>query len=55
MEGVKTWLSSQVADFLEIGIQKLCCEAVYGCTYFFIYIYFFLVACFVNSSPEFTF
>jgi histone-lysine N-methyltransferase SETMAR len=23
MEGVKTWLSSQVADFYDIGIQKL--------------------------------
>jgi hypothetical protein len=23
MEGAKTWLSSQVADFLETGIQKL--------------------------------
>jgi hypothetical protein len=23
MEGVKTWLSSQVADFFDIGIQKL--------------------------------
>jgi hypothetical protein len=23
MEGVKTWLSSQAADFLDTGIQKL--------------------------------
>jgi hypothetical protein len=23
MEGVKTWLSSQAADFFDIGIQKL--------------------------------
>jgi hypothetical protein len=23
MEGVRTWLSSQVADFFDIGIQKL--------------------------------
>jgi hypothetical protein len=23
MEGVKTWLSSQVADFFDTGIQKL--------------------------------
>jgi hypothetical protein len=23
MEGVKTWLSSQAADFSDIGIQKL--------------------------------
>jgi hypothetical protein len=64
MDGVKTWLSSQVTDFFDIGIQKLIphCDKCLssGSDYVekqlkyvhFLYIIklFFLIACFVNSS-----
>jgi hypothetical protein len=68
MEGVKTWLSSQAADFFDTGIQKLI--PLYdkylssggdyvekSLKYVRIFIYnniCFLIVCFVNSSPEVT-
>jgi hypothetical protein len=68
MDGVKTCLSSQVADFFEIGIQKLISrydkclnssgnyvEKQLKDVPIFLYNIFFLIACFVNGSPEFTF
>jgi hypothetical protein len=68
MEDVKMWLSSQVADFFDTGIQKLRPHVTSAsiptvtmlrsslCVNVFLYIILsFLVACFVNSSPEVTF
>jgi hypothetical protein len=61
MEGFKTWLSSQAADFLDTGIQKLilrwwlCWEVASVGTYFLYMVSFSLIFCFVNSSPEVTF
>jgi hypothetical protein len=68
MEGVKTWLSLQVADFFDTGIQTLIlrykCLNCGGGDYvekwlkyvcIFLYIIVFFVACFVKSSPEVTF
>jgi hypothetical protein len=69
MDGVKMWLSSQVTDFFDTGIQKLipqydeCLNS--GSDYVekqlkyvhFLYIIklSFLIACFVNSSLEVAF
>jgi hypothetical protein len=59
MEGVKTWLSSQAADFFHTGIYKLiprydeCLNS--GGDYAekqLKYVQFLLIACFVNSSLE---
>jgi hypothetical protein len=68
MECVKTWLSSQAADFFDTSIQKLiaqwhvpqfwrwlCWEVAQVCMYFLYIIIFLVTACFVNSSPESTF
>jgi hypothetical protein len=70
MEGVKTWLSSQVANFFDTGIQKLnpdmtsasllavtTLRSSLSMYVFLLYIitFFFLNACFVNSSPKVTF
>jgi hypothetical protein len=69
MEGVKTWLSSQAADFFDNGIQKRIprynkglnaggdyIEKWLKCTCVFLYIInIFLIASFVNSSLEVTF
>jgi hypothetical protein len=68
MEGVKTWLSSQTADFFERGIKNVFPNAtrasVPGVTTFrsslSLYVYFlfntfFLIAYFVNNSSEITF
>jgi hypothetical protein len=64
VESVKTCVRSQAADFFDTGVQKLIPQ--YKClnsggdyvkkirTYFRTQ-YFFLVDCFVNSSPEVTF
>jgi hypothetical protein len=66
MEGVKTWLSSQATDFFHTGIQKLiphmtCARnpavttlgSILSMYVFLVYNNFFLIACFVNSSPEY--
>jgi hypothetical protein len=66
MEGVKTWPSAQAVDYFDTGIQKLFPHttlasilavttlrsslSVYVCIY--VHNNFFLIACFVNSSPE---
>jgi hypothetical protein len=58
MEGVKTWLSSQAADLLDTSVTiptvttlksslNMCVLSVYN--------NLFLIACFVNRSPEVTF
>jgi hypothetical protein len=68
IESVKTWLSSQLADFFDIGIQNLfpydtnasvlavttlkSSISIYIC---FVYNNFFVIACFVNSSPKVAF
>jgi hypothetical protein len=68
MECVKTWLNSQAADFFGTGIQKptprydKCCNACGDCVgkcfkyvHICYVIIYFLIARFVNSSPEVTF
>jgi hypothetical protein len=68
MEGVKTWLSSQAADFFDTGIQKFIpqydkclnsggdhIEKWLKYVHTFVYNIFFIVARFVSSSPEVTF
>jgi hypothetical protein len=68
MEGVETWLSSQVADFFDAGVHKLIprydkclnsggdyVESSLSMHVFLAYNIFFLIACFVNNSPEVTF
>jgi hypothetical protein len=68
MEDVKTWLNSQASDFFDTGIQNLFPDMT-GASIpmvtmlrsslrmyvFFVYNFFFLIACFVNSSLEVTF
>jgi hypothetical protein len=68
-EGVKTWLSSQAADFYDTGIQNLFPDTTSASipevtmlrsslgayTFFICNKIVFLIACFVNSSPEVTF
>jgi hypothetical protein len=61
MEGVKTFLSSQAADFFDTVIQKLIRmlrSSVSTYVFFFLFtriIFSFLIACFFNSSQEFAF
>jgi hypothetical protein len=68
MEGVKTWLISQDADFSDTGIQNLfprykclssgddCVEKFLKDVCIFLYIInIFVNACFVNSSEQVTF
>jgi hypothetical protein len=65
MEGATKWLSSQAAHFLDTGTQVVfphtsvsipAGTTVRSClSMYFLYILFFLVACFVNSSPGVTF
>jgi hypothetical protein len=64
MEGVRMWLSSQVADFLDTGIKNLfpdksatipavtMLRSSLSMHVFFVYNTFFPIACFVNCSPE---
>jgi hypothetical protein len=67
MEGVKIWLSSKVADFFDTGIQKLipntgasipavtALKSTKIVRILFLHIItFFLIACFVTSSPGVT-
>jgi hypothetical protein len=62
MEGVRTWLSSQVADFFDSGIQTLFPDTINASItavttlrsslsmyVFFVYNDFFLIACFFSS------
>jgi hypothetical protein len=61
MEGVRTWLSSQAADIFGTGIQNLfpdtTCASILAVTtqLKFVIQLSFLIAWFVNSSPEVTF
>jgi hypothetical protein len=57
MEGVKRWLNSKAADFFDTGIQKTSASipAVTTLSSSLSMNKFFLIACFVNSSLEFTF
>jgi hypothetical protein len=68
MEGVKTWLRSQAENFFDIGIKELIprydkffnsggdyVEKQLKYVRFFVYSNFFLIACFLNSSPKVTF
>jgi hypothetical protein len=68
-EGVKTWPNSQAADFIDAHLQKLipryekCLNSAFDCVekwlkYVRIFLHvinFFLIACFVISSPEVNF
>jgi hypothetical protein len=67
MEALKTWLSSQVTDFFDTGIQNVfsditsasipavttlrCSLSMYVV---FVYNIFFLISYFLNSSPKVT-
>jgi transposase len=68
MEGVKIWLTSQAADFIDTGIQKLILrydkclssdddyvEKYFKFVRLIVYNNSFLTACFVNSSSELPF
>jgi hypothetical protein len=65
MEDIKAWLCSQVADFFDTGMQKLISEydrclsssgGNTGSNFMYVFficninIFFFLIACFDNSS-----
>jgi hypothetical protein len=64
MEGVKKWLSSQAADFFDTNLFPNTASASVpvvttlrsnlSVDVIFVYNFFSLIACFVNSSPEAT-